>query len=746
MIMKFFILLLIISLDLFANTILKADQAVIITESQAHVTEAKIIEYWSTKDSWIFYKLNIPQAGPLDISLEYATMHQHGAIVDVSLADQSFEYEVKNTKGWHTHLKDPVGTINIPKAGVYVLSIKPKLIPRNCVMNLKSIHLSNLASHDIAILNRAFTGSLFDYQNRSSEYMRKAGFGDKLKLLNPSVKYSDISPNFNQFRVSGLDFFSDGRLAIATWDAAGTVYILENPSAPKDQHNYKVFANGLHELLGLKIVDDEIYVVQKSELTKLYDKDKDGIADEYICVSNRWPVSTNFHEFTFGPLYKNGKFYISLAIAVNPGGASTNPQMKDRGSIIEIDPKTGDYQVITAGLRTPNGLMMNANGDMFVSDNQGDYLPASKIMHIKDGAFYNHTYQPKHPFAEKTVTQPAIWLQQGEIGNSPTQGAFVPHGRYKDQLLIGDIHHGGLKRVFLERVNGQIQGAVMRFTQGLRAGINRLTFDKNNTLYLGGAGVSGNWKTSNQKLDGLMTMELYQKDLFEIIKMEIHSDGLKLYFSKSLKPEIAWNPQHYQITQWGYKPTHQYGGPKIDPKKLEITHVSLSEDGKSASLKIAGIAKNKVLYLRLSNSFASQTGELLFVGDAYYTLNEIPHDKFLTLNQKPAHVQLAKINRVKENTYPGEDLYRTMCMSCHSFDGSKLVGPSFKNKYGSKVTIIEDGQEREVTFDRHYISQSIKNPASQVSKTYQAIMPNLSANLSEKQLNDLIDFIVIKAK
>ena len=87
-----------------------------------------------------------------------------------------------------------------------------------------------------------------------------------------------------------------------------------------------------------------------------------------------------------------------------------------------------------------------------------------------------------------------------------------------------------------------------------------------------------------------------------------------------------------------------------------------------------------------------------------------------------------------------------MCMSCHSLDGSKLVGPSFKSKYGAKVKVVENGKEKELIFDRHYISESIKNPSAQVSKSYQAIMPNFSANLSKKQLNDLIDFIVTEAK
>ena len=57
----------------------------------------------------------------------------------------------------------------------------------------------------------------------------------------------------------------------------------------------------------------------------------------------------------------------------------------------------------------------------------------------------------------------------------PLQSQYLMEdGPYKGQMLHGDVTHGGIKRDFLEMVNGEYQGAVFRFTQGLAAGVNRL--------------------------------------------------------------------------------------------------------------------------------------------------------------------------------------------------------------------------------------------------------------------------------
>lgn len=91
----------------------------------------------------------------------------------------------------------------------------------------------------------------------------------------------------------------------------------------------------------------------------------------------------------------------------------------------------------------------------------------------------------------------------------------------------------------------------------------------------------------------------------------------------------------------------------------------------------------------------------------------------------------------------GEELYETLgCVSCHSLDGSIIVGPSFKGVYGTKVKVMTDGKLREVVADDAYIRASVRTPAKDVVEGFpEGIMPNLSDQINEEQMKAIIAFI-----
>jgi len=91
----------------------------------------------------------------------------------------------------------------------------------------------------------------------------------------------------------------------------------------------------------------------------------------------------------------------------------------------------------------------------------------------------------------------------------------------------------------------------------------------------------------------------------------------------------------------------------------------------------------------------------------------------------------------------GETLYKTLgCASCHSLDGSTIVGPSFKGVYGKKITVITEGKPRTLVVDEAYLRDSIQSPAKDVVENFpKGIMPNLSDQINEKQMNAIIAFI-----
>lgn len=298
--------------------------------------------------------------------------------------------------------------------------------------------------------------------------------------VHPSYDLAEIRPEGFPVRVGGMDFLPDGRLVVAHYEPGGGVYIYDHVlEGNREAVEVKKIASGLYKPLGLRVVNGQIYVLQSNQLTLLIDHDGDDVIDEYRTVATGWDLSDNFHEFSFGLLYheEEGKFYATLSSPVLPGGASQVPSAAglDRGTVIRIDPSDGSFEVVARGLRTPNGIGFGVDGEMFVTDNQGAWLPANKLIHVQEGAFYGFRDVDPVLHGDLPETPAAVLLPQGEIGNSPSEPTLIiDESPYAGQMLHGDVHHGGLKRVFLEKVDGVYQGAVFRFSQGLEAGINRL--------------------------------------------------------------------------------------------------------------------------------------------------------------------------------------------------------------------------------------------------------------------------------
>ncbi|MEJ7831260.1 MAG: c-type cytochrome, partial [Segetibacter sp.] len=320
----------------------------------------------------------------------------------------------------------------------------------------------------------------------------KPGFGAPLQGVHPSFAVNTIHKSDFKPKAGGLAFLPDGRLLVTTWDSVGGVYMLDGvETGDTNKIKVKRIASGLAEPLGITVVDGKIFVLQKPELTQLIDLDGDEIIDEYRTVCNSWGISGDFHEFAFGLIYKDGYFYANLSLAMRL--MSDEKQQRDRGKTIKIG-MDGRYETINFGLRQPNGIGLGPEGEIFITENQGEWVPSNKLIHIKKGDYHGQPWGVPDPIPVlPPVAQPAIWLPEDEIANSPSQPILMREGLYKGQMLHGDVVHGGLSRDFLEKIKGEYQGAVFRFTQGLEAGVNRICRGPDGALYLGEIGMEGGW-------------------------------------------------------------------------------------------------------------------------------------------------------------------------------------------------------------------------------------------------------------
>lgn len=509
--------------------------------------------------------------------------------------------------------------------------------------------------------------------------------GDKVQLqeVHPSYTLAQARPDDFTPKVGGLDFRANGDLVVSTWDPAGSVYLVKNAqSGDPSQMATKLIANGLAEPLGLKVVGDRTFVLQKQELTELIDHDGDEVIDEYKTLCNGWRVSGNFHEFAFGLAEKDNHLYLTLATAIEPGGASTNPQIPDRGKVVKVNIDNGDFEFVAHGLRTPNGIGIGVDNEIFVADNQGDWLPASKIVHIQKDAWYGSRSVDFDGTADLTETKPVVWLPQDEIGNSPSTPLYLNDGPYKGQMIHGEVTHGGVKRVFVEKVNGAYQGAVFRFIQGLEAGVNRLAWGPDGALYVGGVGSTGNWGHIGKEYFGLQKLTYNGNTAFEMLAVRAKSNGVEIEFTEPIEKGRGYLPGTFNVKQWYYLPTADYGGPKLDEKFLTIKKINISDDRKKVFLELDGMKENHLVYIRIMDHFLSENGNELWSTEAWYTMNSIPQNDngFVSTTPPPPP---------PPNTLTDEEVAAGWKLL---FDGKTTTGwRNFKKETIGKSWVIEDG-------------------------------------------------------
>jgi len=455
----------------------------------------------------------------------------------------------------------------------------------------------------------------------SQELPLKSGFGAPLEGVHPSYDLTTIHPDGVEFRIGGMAFMPDGRLVVSTWTPEGSVYILSGvETGDPSQVEVKLIATGLAEPLGLEVVDGEIFVLQKQELTQLIDLDGDDIIDEYRAICNGFEVSTDFHEFAFGLVFKDDHFYANLSLPMRLMD-SENP-LPDRGRTVKIA-RDGSFEWLNHGLRQPNGIGIGIDNEVFITDNQGEWLPANKFIHVRPGEYHGMEWVLPDSLADREMVQPTVWLPQHEIANSPSEPSLMQDGPYQGQMIYGDVSHGGIKRVFIEKVNGSYQGAVFRFTQGLEAGVNRIRWGPDGALYIGGVGMIGGWSWK-EKRHGLQRMKYNGKITFEMLELMAKPYGFEIQFTEPLAAGSGNALDDYLIRQWWYQPTKNYGGPKMDLETLKAKVVEVSQDRTRVHLEIPGLVSKHVIYFELSDQLKSASGQKLWSSEAWYTLNNIP--------------------------------------------------------------------------------------------------------------------------
>ncbi|MEI7929210.1 MAG: DUF6797 domain-containing protein, partial [Verrucomicrobiales bacterium] len=396
-----------------------------------------------------------------------------------------------------------------------------------------------------------------------------------------------VNPYKSYMRTTGIDFFSDGRAAIATID--GDVWIVSGIDATLSRLTWKRFATGLYQALGLKIVDDTVYVLGRDQITRLHDLNKDGEADFYENFNNECQIDSSWHEFTHD-LWTDraGNFY--YAKGSNLGEAAT----PHHGTLIKVSKDGKSIEVIATGFRSPNGISVGPNDEITTSDNEGNWTPTTPINWIKKGGFYGHMGNHHRKIPPTGREKPLCWIPHG-VDNSGGGQAWVTSDRWgplKNHLLHLSYGKCQLFHVMSEPVGDDMQGGVWRFPFRFISGSMRARFNPTDgQLYV--SGMRG-WQTSGGAPGCFQRVRYTGKPAKMPLALHYTKSSIDITFTDPLDRASAADAQNYGGEWFTVKWTSQYGSPEFgvaDPEKkgrdpLGIEQASLSQDGKTVSLKI----------------------------------------------------------------------------------------------------------------------------------------------------------------
>jgi len=446
-----------------------------------------------------------------------------------------------------------------------------------------------------------------------------------------------VDPQFG-----GLAMTKSGEMAACFHRGEVMIYNFETKK-------WRLFASGLHEPLGIYAEDDgSILVIQRPELTRLKDTDGDGKADVYQTLCDDWGLSGNYHEFTFGLVKDSrGNLFISLGTASNGSGVREEirgewndaggltqdkflyggeygdwKELKElnkiprmyarvpyRGCVLKIKPDSRKAEVYATGTRTPNGLYMDKDDQLWVTDNQGDWVGSSKIHRIEKGGFHGHVASllwaddpvtdavpsllPTEKLEKHRIKGAGVF-PQGDAANSITQmlgikKGFAPVGQDDRSIIIGEMNTPRLLHYFKDEVKGVHQGGACHIldTTVIGAGNNRLLYTADEkTLYLGKTHLS--WPGR----PGMKKVTYNGKPYLMAEHMKLTPEGFAIEFNSEI--EKLGKKEDYRIVSYGQDYNASYGSKKVDEQTEELAEIKA--DGKTLTISLGEKPRPELIY------------------------------------------------------------------------------------------------------------------------------------------------------
>ncbi len=458
----------------------------------------------------------------------------------------------------------------------------------------------------------------------------KIQFGNTPGYAIDTIEVPFKNPYGALFFFGGVDFLSDGSAMLCTmmgdvWKVTG---LTNDPKQVPANVQWKRYATGLHQALGLIVVDDIPYVLGRDMITKLHDRNNDDEADYYECFSNAYVTSPAGHDFICDiQRDKEGNFYIASG---NQG-------------LVRISPDGQQADVIATGIRNPDGLGIFPDGRLTVPCSQGNWTPASMVCAVPNKLPANgvmpHFGYPG-PKGEKTPDLPLFYLPRG-LDNSSGGQTFVDSDRWgpMQQHLVHYSYGAAAAFLVLDSiVNDRHQGTIVPIPGDFRSGVHRGRVNPiDGQLYV--AGMNG-W-TCFAPDDGCFQRIRYTGTPVQVpVGIHTWQNGVTVEFALPVDPKVAGDLKKQFAQAWNYRYSRAYGSPEFSPSQrgvkghdhVPITSVHIQPDGKTVFLEMPSLQPVNQLHLQLEVNENDRRHDL------YATVHEL--DK--PFSQFPGYRPVAK--------------------------------------------------------------------------------------------------------
>ncbi len=434
--------------------------------------------------------------------------------------------------------------------------------------------------------------------------------------IHPALRIEELPVAGIGASIGGMAFLPDGRLAISTWEGSGRVIILEGDLHEPARLTLKEVASGLRFPLGLAVDDDNLYIVQRHELTHLIDLDGNELIDEYRSLGHEWVVASDYLELAYGLEYRDSVFVSALGMPWDRNGAILIEDIHHRGMV--SGQRAGQALTEMAdGFHIPNGLSMNDEGVLAIADQRNLWFSDSRLVFTRTTAGWRES-------PDGLAGKGSIWLPSRTTGRAPTEPLPIEVGPYRGQWLVGDMFEPILTRIGLDEVDGTLQGAVFPFTNNLGGSISRFASPPGGGVIAGGVAVDTTAMQVVAAEPAFQQFSFMNETAFEMKTIRLIPGGLAIEFTDPVDRGAAAQPDAYRLYQWPDSEVQRdLSRKRSTTTRLRVADAEVLGEGRTVELDVPSLQAGHVIYINLDPTLSSAEGARLWSNEAWYSLNRL---------------------------------------------------------------------------------------------------------------------------